>query len=211
MLRILPLIIGVAVVAASAYDSGRTSGRWQKSDDVNIVAERLNQVPIQVGDWRAEERPVNAHQLEIAGVVGHVSRMYVNRKTGERVQVLLICGRPQPISVHTPDVCYTSAGYVQEKDLEKLSIGNDVFKVGKFVKGPPNPDSLRIAWAWSTDGDWKAPDSPRHAFGRGISGLFKLYVLRSVGHDESASGKDSITDFLETMLPELKHCLAPSA
>jgi hypothetical protein len=210
MMRFVPLLIGIAAVAASAYDSGRVSGRWHKSDDVSVVARKLQQVPAEIGDWRSEERTIDAHQLEIAGVVGYVSRLYVNRKTGERVQLLLICGRPQPISVHTPDVCYAGAGYAQEKDLQKLSVAGDAFKEGKFVKGPPQPDSLRIAWAWSTDGQWSAPDSPRQTFGRGINALFKLYVLRQLGPTDAASTADPIADFLEVMLPELKRCLAPS-
>jgi hypothetical protein len=209
MMRFLPLLLGIAAVAGSAYDSGRQSGRWQKLDDLSTVADRVKNVPSEVGEWRSEPREMDSHQLEVGGVVGHVSRLYINRKTGERVQILLICGRPGPISVHEPDVCYASAGYVQNKDLEKIAVGSDEFKAGTFTKGPPQADSLRILWGWSTDGQWKAPDNPRRAFGRGTNALFKLYVIRQVGLDEGSATKDPSTSFLDVMLPELKRCLAP--
>jgi hypothetical protein len=210
MMRFLPLLVGIAAVSASAYDSGRQSGRWQKLDDLTTVAARVNNVPLEVGDWRSEKRDIDAHQLEVAGVVGHFSRLYINRKTGEQVQILLICGRPPAISVHEPDVCYASAGYVQSKDLEKVALGSDEFKVGKFVKGPPQADALRIQWGWTTDGQWKAPDNARRAFGRGTNALFKMYVIRQIGPEDGSATKEPATSFLDVMLPELKRCLAPA-
>jgi len=210
-MRFIPLLIGVAAVAASAYDSGRQSGRWQKLTGVDTVAERLKNVPSQVGDWRADERTMDPHELEVAGVVQYVSRLYTNRKTGDRVQILLICGRPGPIAAHPPEVCYASAGYVPEKQAERVAIGSDEFKAGKFVKSKPRNDALKILWAWSTDGDWKAPDYPRQAFGRSTTALFKLYVIRQVPSDEAAGSKDPSVEFLDVMLPALKQCLAPAA
>jgi Protein of unknown function (DUF3485) len=210
MMRLLPLLIGVAAVTGSAIDSGRQAGRWGKSDDLPVVAERLKQFKADLGDWRSEPRELDARQMEVAGVASYVSRLYVNRKNGEKLQMLLICGRPGPISVHEPDVCYTNAGYVRTRDLDKVAMGDNEFKAGTFEKGPPQPDSLRIVWGWTTDGQWKAPTNPRQAFGRDTSALLKLYIIRQTGPDDGTAAKEPATEFLSVLIPELKRCLAPS-
>jgi hypothetical protein len=210
MFRFLPLLIGVAVVTASAVDSGRQSGRWGKADNLAEVSERLHKLSPQIGDWGSEPVELSARQLKSAGVVAHESRLYKNRKTGARVQMLLICGSPGPISKHEPTVCYTSAGYGQSGDLSKQAAGDDIFKVGKFVKGPPNADILRILWGWTTDGRWLAPDNPRLAFGRGTGALMKLYLIQQVGPDDGAT--DAAAEaFLDDLLPELRRCLSPTS
>lgn len=211
MFRSLPLLVGIAAVAAAAFDSGRHSGRWGTSEEMTVVAERLHNVKSEIGDWRSEPEKLDARQLEVAGVESYESRLYVNRKTGARVRILLICGRPGPISVHEPTICYTSAGYGQSGGIEKLALGDDVFKVGKFVKGAPDPDSLRILWAWTTDGRWTAPDNPRRTFGRGTDALMKLYVIRQLGPEDATATQDSAEALLGDLLPELKRCLAPAS
>jgi hypothetical protein len=209
MMRFLPVVIGVAVVGASAVDSGRSAGRWGRSEDLQVIADRVTLVKPELGDWKSSPRELDARQLEVAGVKNYISRVYVNRKTGASVHVLLICGAPGPISVHEPSVCYTSAGYGMRSE-EKAAVGTDEFKGGKFVKGPPNPDSLRILWAWTTDGHFQIPDNPRRAFGRNVPALFKLYVIRQTLPDDGTTKQDPSTELLEVLLPELKRCLAPT-
>jgi hypothetical protein len=210
MMRFLPVLVGVAAVTASAVDSGRSTGRWGRSEDLAVVAERVHLLKPELGEWKSEPRELDARQLEVAGVKEYSSRVYTNRKTGSTVQMLLICGAPGPISVHEPSVCYAGAGYGQSGDLQKVAAGNDEFKAGKFIKGPPKPDALRILWAWSTDGRFQIPDNPRRAFGRNTPALFKLYVIRQVGPEDGNGKKDSSEEFLEVLLPELKRCLAPT-
>jgi hypothetical protein len=211
MLRIGLLLAGAALVTASAYDSGRQGGRWGKSEELSVVGERVHRVPAAFGDWHSESVALDARQLEVAGVTDYESRLYTNRKTGARVQMLLICGRPGPISVHEPTVCYAGAGYGQSGDLTKVAHGDDVFKSGRFIKGAPNPDALRIVWAWSTDGRWTAPDNPRRTFGRGTNALLKLYAIRQIGTNDATDAKDATDEFLDALLPELNRCLTPAS
>jgi hypothetical protein len=211
MMRFLPVLVGVAAVAASAIDSGRSTNRWGNSADLDAIAERVTLVKPELGDWTSEPHELDARQLKVAGVTNYISRHYTNRKTGAAMQVLLICGLPGPISVHEPTVCYTSAGFAQAGPIERVAVGPDEFKAGRFVKGSPNPDSLRILWAWTTDGRFQIPDNPRWAFGRGTPALFKLYVIRHTGPHEGADKKDPSVEFLDVFLPELKRCLAPTS
>lgn len=208
MTRLLPLLVGAAAVAAAAVDSGRQTGRWGDAEDVGIAGARLSRVPADLGGWRSKPLELDPRQMKVAGFSDYVSRTYANPATGERLQVLLICGRPGPVSVHTPDACYPSAGYDAEGALQKVKLGADEFVSAKFVRPPPAPDALRIFWAWSTGGRWQAPDNPRRAYGRSTGALYKLYVIRHAGPADGAD--DPAVAFLGLLLPELKRCLAPT-
>jgi hypothetical protein len=209
MMRVLTLLAGAAAVAAPALYAGRLTGRWGRSGSLEAAAARVTQVRPELGDWRGRDAALDKRQLEVGGIESYLSRSYVNRATGAEVQVLLICGRPGAISVHTPDVCYAGAGYVQGGQTEKIKVGDDEFKLGKFAKAAPVPDPLRILWAWSpADGRWQAPDSPRQAFARGDA-LYKLYVIRRTG-DDGPEADAAATGLLRALLPELKRCLAPT-
>jgi hypothetical protein len=103
MTRFLPLLVGVAAVVASAFDSGKQTDRRGPSGDVKAASERVAHVKESFGDWQSVSQELTARQRKIAGVAGYISRLYTNRTTRAQFSVLLICGRPGPISVHTPE------------------------------------------------------------------------------------------------------------
>jgi hypothetical protein len=55
-------------------------------------------------------------------------------------------------------------------------------------------DRVRIRWAWSTDGTWIAPDSPRWQFAKQLNAvpvLYKLYVATPLPElDEGRTHED---------------------
>src|SRR5690348_2531079 len=109
--RTIAQLVALAVVVASGVAHGLWTGRWGQPHQLEPAVARLGRVPAAVGDWEGRELPLNRQTLAVAEVAGHVSRRYQNSRTGESVLMLLVCGRPGPISVHTPDVCYEGAGY----------------------------------------------------------------------------------------------------
>src|SRR3954451_18636542 len=111
MPRTLPIATALALVIAAGIVHGRWTLRWSKSHAVEAAVARLEGVPTAVGDWNGQELALDPRQLTMAEIAGHVTRRYVNRRSGAAVTVLLVCGRPGPISVHTPDICYAGAGY----------------------------------------------------------------------------------------------------
>jgi hypothetical protein len=144
-------------------------------------------VPETLVDWRGEDLEMDPRQLERGGVDGWRARRYVDSFDETAVSVLLLCGRPGPVSVHTPDVCYGGAGYAmvgKPRRLEvKLPGGGPPaeFWVVSFRKqGLGERTRLRIFWSWlPAGGAWQAPDNPRIAFGR-AGALTKLYVVREM-------------------------------
>jgi hypothetical protein len=211
MRRSLPLAAAILLLALSGVAQGLWTGRWGLLPDLTQAASRCGDVVMTLGDWEGEPAKMNERELAAAEVVGYASRHYINRRTGQSVTVLLICGRPGPLSVHTPDICYAGAGYgvVGSPENYRLSPGGQdaELRTARFQKPGVAPDPLRIFWAWSARGPWQAPENPRLTFARSAV-LYKLYVIRRMGNTDEPLGNDPCIDFLGVLLPELQRCLS---
>lgn len=134
-------------------------------------------------------------------------RTYEHESSGEIVSVLLIVGRPGPVAVHSPDVCYPAAGYeaseapVHQRVTAKNGTTAEFWKVDFRKEMVPIPGRLRIYWAWRGSGGWSAPLTPRLAFAREDC-LYKLYVVRSLPPSPENDRSDASVDFIETFLTQ---------
>jgi hypothetical protein len=200
----------IALILGAGYVHGTVTQRWQPSEHLSVAASRLKTLPTTVGDWDSKDIEMNKKHLQVAEVEGYVSRQYYNKKTGERLSFLLICGKPGPISVHSPDVCYEGAGYkMGARNAQAVKVGDQqqIFWTARFTK-EPNPAPLQIAWAWSDGGKFIAPDYPRLAFYR-ASVLYKWYLIREVNDVNSPSTIDDTTQaFIQEVLPQIKSVIS---
>ncbi len=214
MTRLLPALAAIPLVLAYGAAEGVWTHRWLPDRAADEAAARLARVPLAVGDWQAEEQRLDERQVQKAEVTGHLLRHYTHKGTGAALSVLMVCGRPGPVSVHTPDVCYGGAGYALTAPATRHTVRASppaAFWVGNFRKvGAPFPEHLRIFWAWSAGGDWTAPDNPRIAFGRAAA-LYKLYVVRPITDVNEAPEKDVGADFLRQFLPAADAALSQPA
>jgi hypothetical protein len=213
MPRTLPSLTALVLVIAAGLVHGRWTNRWTTSDAVEKAVGKLGCLPMILGDWRGRSLEMNREQLALAEIAGCIARRYENRRTQCAVTVLLVCGRPGPISVHTPDICYTGAGFEPTGPLEMLSLPLGTtgpaasFRNAVFGKASAAvPTYLRILWSWSADGFWEAPDNPRLRFAPQPV-LYKLYVIRELATADDRLEGDSSLDFLQTFLPELERVL----
>jgi hypothetical protein len=211
------LLSAAALLAVDIYLYGSWTNRWARSRELEEAVARLNQTPLDSGDWRAEDQELTPREVERGEIAGHLRRRYRNRRTGEVVSVLLLVGRAGPMSVHTPDVCYRGAGYRQstpESRAELTLPGTDSvaqFRTADFVKEAPATTSrLRIYWAWNAHGAWEAPDNARTALA-GWPAVYKLYVVRQTVSSNQALEDRVVRDFLGQLLPQLQSTLFPSA
>jgi len=168
------------------------------------------------GDWTGEDAPFEADALTRAGIKGGVFRRFTNSRTRESISVLIVCGRGGPISVHTPDVCYSAAGYQQlapeqRKEVKDDDGQKDSFYVARFGKpAAVVPLDLEIYWTWSRDGiTWHAPENPRFALARSPA-LYKLYVVREYAPKSRAETATTNEDFLRQALPVIRRSLPSS-
>ncbi len=121
MSRLLPLLAGVLLVLAYGLVEGYWTDRWSLSTELEQAPGRLAAIPRDVGEWQSEDSELDPRQARQGDIRGSLLRRYSNRRTGELLNVLLVCGRSGPIAVHSPEVCLGGSGF----QLSKPSIGRD--------------------------------------------------------------------------------------
>jgi Protein of unknown function (DUF3485) len=215
----LPPAVAIAVVLIAGVVHGLQTNRWISSSELEEAAARLDDVPYQFGDWTGTDQDVSEDQMKQAGAVAHLHRVYRNSKTGQAVDVMILCGPHGPISLHPPEVCFTGAGYALEDTPEPTGVTaadgkkeQGRFFVCRFKKSTPTAVSrMRTCWAWNSEGRWESPDDPRYAFA-GTGHLYKIYVSESLppaaknSRDKSSEEFDQgvCSSFLRDFLPVLK-------
>ncbi len=209
MTRLVPFGIVLLTVLASGAAAGLYTGRWGHSRTVQSAVTRLDRVPLALGaDWDVYEgRKLSEAEIALAEIDGYLARKYVHRRTGTIVTVLLLCGRPGPISVHTPEICYVGAGYAQTGSTKGYTAPTDSpchFQVRDFRKtNVATPTMLRVFLSWGNSGEWSVPANPRIAFAR-KSYLYKLYVVHELTKDNESVEEDPAAELVKELIPQLQ-------
>jgi hypothetical protein len=212
MKRILPALAALALILAVGLLHGMWTNRWGMPWQLEQAIERVKSVPRSVADWEGHDLELDAGELAQVGIPGFLYRTYVQRGTGRQVDVLLVCGRPGPVCVHTPDVCLRGAGYqIGDQTNYRLQGPDAQFRTaGMRKKTPTAIFALRVDWAWSATGRWWVPDNPRWTLGH-YPVLYKLYVLQAARGAADPPKAGCNDEFLRAFLPQLNKCLFPSS
>ena len=174
------VLTALAVMTGSAVVHGIWTDRWRQSPERETASDKLQSVPLTVGDWEGQTLELGQREAARAGIDGYIMRNYKNRMSGIEVSVLVVCGRPGPVAAHTPEVCYGGAGYELTAEPTRCPLQSDQFWTALFRKQDiAVPEHLRIVWAWNAGGVWQATSNPRLAFA-GAPVLYKIYVIRKV-------------------------------
>lgn len=209
MLRALILLTAFAILGAAALAHGWRTDRWGQSADLEAAASKLKGMPATIDDWTSQDRTLSERELGIAQVAGYLVREYRHKYTNTVVTVMILCGRPGPVAVHTPEVCYAGAGFVAgPSHVEPLAESGELW-TADFVKSGAVNETLRIHWGWSTEGKLIASSSPRTEFAR-AKALYKIYIIRPVtGAAEVATTPEK--ELLNSLRPYLQKCLSPES
>ncbi len=217
MLRLVMLLSAAILLAASGISHRLWTGVWNLTNEPAASAARLANVPTSIGDWEGADLQVDVRQLDKAEAVGFLARRYVQRRTGAEVSVFIICGRPGPVSVHTPDICYGGIGFHLVGSPSRHHFAGDAetpaadFYWANFDKSDPvAPARLRIYWTWKDGRGWRAPSNPRMTFG-GAAALYKLYLVYHPAPGSEPIDHDPCQDVMNVLLPELEKALSPSS
>lgn len=203
-LILLACAVAYTVVTGLVY--GRFTQRWGPVPDLLAKGRHLETFPKEIGDWLLlKEDTLSELIQETLSCTGYVNRQYVNRKTGERIGFAVYVGPAGPISVHTPEICYSSQAYaIQEPRKVAILPGpadqTNSFWQLTFRSTNKSADLERVYYAWSTGGSWMASESPRFEFG-GLPALYKLQIAAQVPPaDESSTHDDPCKEFLTELL-----------
>jgi len=189
---------------------GLWNNRWGSSRELAASAAKLARVPLSLEDW--EGRDVQVERRPGTEMAGELHRRYVHRRTSQVVSIFIVCDRPGPVSIHTPDVCYEAAGYeVQSPTTFVPQLGSDApaaqFRTARFRKKVTvDPTFLRIFWSWNATGAWQAPDDPRWAF-PSQAALFKLYLIRETTGADEPLETDPCVELMKQLLPAMHQAL----
>ncbi len=182
-------VIAVVLIGVGTYVQGIYSERWtpMDSEQLDQFAECVPLVPTKIGDWEGADDSLTEKEFAATNCKAYVSRNYRNSATGEEVSFYLVAGTARHITIHTPDWCYQSAGFVMDGDIETYTLPIDgkstEFATAVFRKpsreDPSGQQALRIFWTYSDDGNWQGPASANYAkvvFARKPA-LYKVYLI----------------------------------
>lgn len=202
--------VAALTIAGAGYD-GWVEHRWSVPVDAKATALRLRDVPERLGEWEVEStEALDPSIVKMLQCSGYLNRIYRHRSTGERLHLAVLAGPAGPISVHTPDVCYSNRSYQLTGGAERLQVRSDQRPDEAFwdvtLRHADRPeDTLEVVYGWNDGTGWQAPTQPRFALG-GRPLLYKLQIARNVrpGH---ANETETCRSFLAGLLPAIDQAL----
>jgi hypothetical protein len=207
MMRWFFAVTASLALVASGLVHGFWTDRWQAPAETREAADQLEQLPLELGDWHGQSLPVKPGQAG-QGVAGCIQRCYVNDKT-TAVVLVLVCGRPGPVSIHTPEACYVASGYnLGSRSRVRLADGDaapELWTADALRTNATEEKRVRLFWGWNDGRGWTAAEDPRVQFARRPV-LHKLYVLRDLTANERPR-EEPCQDFLRVLLPVLDRTL----
>jgi len=209
----LALFLGLAIAIASGYIHGTTVDRWGVPADVVAIAQRIENLPLEIDGWDSRPGADLADQVrQLAGAEGYFSRQYTHPHSGVSINVTALCGRPGPIALHVPTVCFTNSGMRQLAKETRVRLPSDSEGARNFwmaeYEPPREGPTIRTFWAWSTDArTWSVPEDPRFAFARDPY-LYRIYFSIPAGvfnqpqanDDEPSPLQQQVDDFVGDFL-----------
>ncbi len=144
----------------------------------------------------------------------HLHGIYTNEQTGDTVVVAVLAGPSGPLSVHTPEICYSANDYELAGDRQRWQVTDAKGAEHTFWKLHANSrhstrPNLRVFYAWSHGTQWEAVRGPRFA----LAGLPVLYKIQLAGpplRDPSGEGPDPCQDFLARFVADIQPRLIAS-
>jgi len=188
------------------------TGRWGMPREQLAAGSRLESMPAQFGTWRLQSsEQISDDVRNTLQCTGQLLRSYFNEKTGETVRVTVLLGPSGPISVHTPEICYSSQNHEIVEQRRRVPVhdsrgANHEFWAVGFQSKDLEARRLSVYYGWTTDGRWSAPKQPRFSFATSPH----LYKIQLAAYPRAGAG--SVTDgpcipFLQDFVPLVNDCM----
>lgn len=208
--------LGIAVVVGLTLLSGTIHGlmsdRWGPSRDLLEVGKKLQDFPTEFGNWRlVASEELTDHVIEMLECTGNILREYQNEETGETVKVTLLVGPTAPITLHTPEICFSSRDYQIAKEKERVSVESTDGSTGEFwalafQPKDPSGNMLSVYYGWTTGDHWEALAGHRFKFVKSPY-LYKVQLAGYLGPSVGQDASDPCREFLRDFMPVVKKYL----
>ena len=201
-LQSLSLALLIAITVAAAVVQGRATNRWGARDTIANAATIFTRLPKTFGDWNLLEMQELAPQVRGILQTEHYSQgVFEHRSTGQRAILTLLLGPPGPMSVHTPEICYSAADFSQISDRHQVSIvpgdTNDTAWMTQFHSTHDVQGSVtRVYYSWHDGQRWQAVDEPRVTYG-GRPYLFKVQAATELPAGAENDAEDAARSLLQ--------------
>ncbi|HEV3417025.1 MAG TPA: exosortase-associated EpsI family protein [Pirellulales bacterium] len=209
----VPFVVALPIVVYSAVWQGNLTERWGTFPELAVCAKRIDNIPLEVGGWKGMiGQKLDEATRQYAGAVGDTSIVYTNSKTGERVSVFVVCGRLDDVMKHRPDRCYPAHGYKEEGERMQRKVTTESGAKAEFQTATYSREGLpapaRLYWAWSSDGNWLAPDDLRDDFYRDKP-VFKVHFEHELTQANQSIDEGPSVELIKVLVPELSRALFP--
>jgi len=202
-------LLAMGLTVASGAAVGKMSNRWGPSQTSLAAARKLEEFPEQFGNWKlkSSER-MSETAVKMLECSGYISRSYVNQKSGESVNVAVIVGPSGPISVHTPEVCFSSRDHETLESRKPTAVGasGDQFWAMTFESNDVNANLIRVYYGWTPGNQWEATENPRFSFAA-CPYLYKMQLASHLPAGTDLTNTDPCKNFLEDFIPKIKSYL----
>jgi len=200
----------LAATLASGWLHGTLANRWGQGDTLALAAAKLgSDLPPRLGPWRlAKALPVESDVRQSLQCAAALHGIYTNDQSGDSVIIAVLAGPSGPISVHTPEICYSAADYELAGQRQpwtvkdKQSQTHGLWTIHANSKHATR-SNLQVVYGWSTGGPWQAVRSPRFALA-GFPVVYKLQLAGPAGNDQRDVALNPSHDFLVRFLAEIQ-------
>jgi hypothetical protein len=213
MNRIGVTIACIVLIGTGAVLHGRATNRWESFTASDRPVAKLHDVAIRYADYAPTDIPSEMPVMEKSRVT---CTQFVSTSLNTAVTVSLTTGIAGSVAVHTPDVCYVGSGYTMTQPPSRQTIElpggkSATYYVAEFEKKrATGTDRQRVRWAWTVDGQWEAPDSPRFRYLR-AGELAKVYIVTPLAESSavgSAIDSPAVRDFTAQVFAQYSAALA---
>ena len=192
----------LAATVLSGILQGDLTKRWKSQDNHSLVP--LASIPAVFGPWEMKTDLEITEQVdELLEAKDWLNRTYRNRDTGEVVSLAIVAGSHGPISVHVPEICYSSKNYQERESRKSVPLADNSFWRLVFETKNVHQAPMAVWYAWSTGDAWESSASPRHEFA-GVPVLYKIQlsgIIPAEGGGERDPCEEFLNDFLSSEWP----------
>jgi EpsI family protein len=172
----------------------------------------LDLVPMNLGRWKGGPTELDEQIARYTGADQIITRRYVDQDTGAAVDMILLYGPAADVYLHSPEVCYPSAGFTLEAGPDDRVVDAPPYKAPfrslVYAKGEgAHSDRQEVYFTWWYDGHWTPQVGKQKHFER-IPGMYKIHLARRVVAAEKRDVGNPCEALLKVLLPEVERRMA---